>query len=430
MELSRRQFLERLVLAGVSASAAGAVLAACSDDKPKPGPQNLRGRIQVLTGFSGTHSTDQLAVQQALVEAFVRVNPDVGVDFIRAASPVEAAKRLTSLIDIGKPPDLVFPIDEAGMARFVDQEMWLDLRDRLRDDEVVVEDFPAPVQPAAKAEPYFGVDSKRIVGVPVGVHTTSLAYNADLFSRVGGPTPPGSSEPTWRLDTTFLDTARRLTSERSGQFGVGHFTPELSFLAYDGSYFDPVERRAGFASSEAAAGLQFARNLEHSHRVQAPEKDELAAWRAGKVGMIELCSCDAATVLNDLPFTAQLAALPAGPTRRPASIDVQLGAIVAESKQHDLAWRLLSYLSLDKDTAAKVADGFGLNPLAVAEADAGAATSARSGAWMPAFTKVRDLIDTAFSRVRAGTSPAEVLPTLQRDAQRAIDAWFKDNKLP
>jgi hypothetical protein len=240
------------------------------------------------------------------------------------------------------------------------------------------------------------------------------------------------------LETTFVETARALTIGSPGQFGAAHLSPALSFFGFGGHYYDPGTRTAAFDRPASVAGIQFAADLVRAQRVQIAPKDEQAAWRAGKVAMIELCSCEQGGPYTDVPFKWQLAALPAGSTRH-TPIDVQVGAIVKASKQHDLAWTLLKYLALD-DGAAKIAsDAFGLIPVRpLPDRGAGQAPwldavvvgSTEDTRWMPAFAVVHEMAAAAFGRVIDGAPAADQMTQLQRTAQRAIDDWFDDNKLP
>jgi ABC-type glycerol-3-phosphate transport system substrate-binding protein len=426
--LSRRQFL---------VASAGAALAACTkgNGKPRPGAKNLSGRIQVLT-VGGT--PPQLAAQQRLIEAYVHEHSDVGVDFIRTNTGAEARDRLDALLRLERPPDLVLPFSGEDVARLVDRDMWLDLRRYLRDADASLDDLPRVTQPVARMTAYYGDDSERVVGLPVGAHTSALACNVDLFTKAKVGLPPASlADQSWKLESTFLDTARRLTT--ADQFGVGRISPAASYFGFGGRYYDGAQKRAQFDRPAAVAGAQFAGDLVTRHHVQVPPASAVAAWRAGKVAMIELCSCELGTSLTDVPFRWQLAAMPAGPTTRHTRVDVQLGAIVAASTQDDMAWRLLRFLALDPAQAPKAAaDGFGaipVRPLGDARfpspwIDAVSSGSTAETDWLPAMGAVHDLVAKSFDQVLAGKPATEVMPKLQRDAQAAIDRWFDRNKLP
>ncbi len=377
--LTRREFVGRLLKLGLSASAAGAVLAGCirsEKSTPLPDVRGLKGRVQVLTGFGRGHGPDEAGVERALAEAFIRTRDDVGVDFIRAAGPAEARAKLSALVAAGAPPDLVLPIGIEGISRFVEHDTWLDLREFLDRDDLSLDPFLPQTARAAAARAYYGDDGGAVVGLPLGVHVDALACNLGLFSAAGLAPPPTSwNDGAWRLDRAFLDAARTLT-RRPGQFGIGRLSPATSFFAFGGHFYERRPRKVPFDSAAGRAGLQFAADLVHRHGVQ-PTKEQLTAlaggaadqheaerlaWRAGKVAMVELCSCEIAAH-GGVPFPWQAAAMPAGPARRFTALDVDLVAMTRVGRNHDLAWELLKFMTLDPAQERQVAtDAFGAIP--------------------------------------------------------------------
>lgn len=458
--LSRRQFIERALALGMSATAAGAFLAACTRSKKstkQPTRQKLRGRVQVLAGFGSAISPAQFAVQQALAEAFVRTNPDIGVDFIRATGPVEAADRLKALLELKSPPDLVLPIGMAGIAELVEQKVWLDLAPLLKSSKASTDGFLPVTEQASRVTAYYGEQSKVVVGLPIGVHDRVLAYNVDLFGKAKVSPPPTlwSDDKAGALDDEFLNAAKALTNDRAGQFGIGKLSPEVSLFGFGGELYDTTTRRVLLDSPGAAAGAQFAADLIGKHRVQPPLASAEAtatAWRSGKVAMIELCSCELGGPLGTgVPFTWKAIALPPGPARRFSPLDVEVGAIVAASKHPDLAWKLLEYLAMDPAHQRRFAvEAFSaipaltVNRQAFADAvtrerpevdgrvwiEGVAASSTANVSWIPGFAAVHERLSRGLTEVRDGAAASQVMPQVQKDAQAAVDAWFKKNKLP
>jgi hypothetical protein len=236
------------------------------------------------------------------------------------------------------------------------------------------------------------------------------------------------------------------------------------FFSFGGHFYNASKRRAEFDTPSAIQGAQFAGDLFGKYHVQptaaeltnltGPENkgnEEQAAWRAGKLAMIDLCSCEIGSPFGSkVPFAWKAAALPAGPGGRFGPLEVNVGAIVAGSTQHDLAWEVLKSFAVDPEHERQLAyGGFGALPALTANTDAFAAgtklvagmdpavwlaglpnASSEAGAWIPAFADIQTLFTAALVQITGGASASTVMAQLQRQAQAKIDAWFKTNKLP
>lgn len=489
--ISRRSFVEGALKLGLSATAAGALLAACggsSSSKKTTNPgqpatttaKALSGKVQVLVGFGTGNSPSQLPVQAALAAAFTQAHPNVSIDFLRVPGSSDAATKLTTLIAGGQPPDLVLPAGLFGISKFVDQDVWLDLRPYFDRDGISLDSFLPETATGARVTNYFGPNGKGIIGVPIDVHDHALAYNEELFSKAGVAPPPTSwSDSSWTLEGKFLDTARALTVDSAGkhpndagfnadkvtQYGLGNFFRETVFYDFGGHIYDDASRKAQFDKPGSIAGIQFASDLVNKHHV-LPSDTQIAtlgsgggkgneaqfAWLQGKLAMIDMCSCNIKTPYGtNVPFSWKPAALPAGPARRFGFLNLDVGAIVAASKDHDLAWEVLKFFTIDPTNESKLAfDSYGgvpplkANQGAFAEGikrdlpnvnpqvwlDGFPSASPENEAWWPAFAEVNDLIGKSFDSIMGGTAAATAMPQLQQAAQAKIDDWFKTHKLP
>ena len=471
--LSRRDFVIGALRLGLSVPAAGALLAACGgsdDDASSPATsapgRNLSGRVQILVGFGTGNSPAQIPVQDALAQAFMRANPNVTIEFVRVPTgSSDARTKLTTLIAGGTAPQLVLPAGLYGISLFVDKDVWLDLAPFFDRDGISLDRFLPETTTATHVPNYFGNNAKEIIGVPVGVHDHVLAYNEELFARAGVPPPPTSlGDSSWTLEGKFLDAARALTSGTS-QFGVGHFFREGVFYSFGGHMYDSGSRKAQFDTPASIRGIQFAADLVNRHRVQPSQtqvaslgagaekgNEEQFAWRNGKLAMIDMCSCDIKSPYGqNVPFTWKAAPMPAGPARRFGFLNLDVGAIVKASADHDVAWEVLKFFTIDPANERQLSYGsFGAIPPLKENRDAFAQgirqelpsvdpnvwieglayASPENEAWFPAFAEVNDLVGKAFDDVVGGRAASEVMPVLQRDAQARIDAWFRSNRLP
>jgi len=213
----------------------------------------------------------------------------------------------------------------------------------------------------------------------------------------------------------------------------------------------PTTSRAGGTTSATRPTTTTTRATTTTTAVAPAIDPALVAWRAGKVAMIEMCSCEIASAYGmDLPFPVGAAALPSGPARRFCRMEPSLAAIVAPSSQHQLAWEVLNYFAVNTTNERQLAyGGFGAMPALSANlASFGPSTKQATGvdasvwlaglseasaeidAWTPAFATVQSLISSALAKVAAGTPASTVMPQLQAQAQGQIQGWLKANKLP
>ncbi len=478
--LSRRQFVQGALALGLSTSGAAVLLTSChSKKKLAAPPKRLSGRVQILVGFNGGNSAAERQVEQVLAQTFIQAHPQVGIDIVRAASSATAETQLTTLIGRGSPPDVVLGIGQGALSRLVDRSTWLDLRPLLDRDGITLDRFMTETRAAASLTSYYGSTSKTVAGIPVGVHDHALAYNVDLFTRAGLAPPPDSwSDASWTVEGTFLTAAQTLTRDVGGrhpgqagfdanritQFGIARLRPQQIFYALGGHAYDARTRRALFSAAPSVAGAQLASDLVNRHHVQpSPAQlaklgptaetgiEERTAWRAGKLAMIDLCSCEINTPFgSQVPFRWKAGALPATPTGRLGSREIDLGAIVAASKSHDLAWEFLKFLAVDPVNEGEFAyQGLGAIPAMSTNVDAfvqGVAqtpgvdarpwiaglesSSSENDAWIPAMAEVQTLMTAALDQVVGGSPASEVMPLLQQHAQAKIDAWFQTHKLP
>lgn len=493
-QLSRRQFVQRALSLGLSATSAGALLAGCnsgssstpqarasSSSSPSSSTKSLTGNVQILVGFGTGNSPEQAQVQTALAEAFMREQPGVKIDFLRVPGSSDARTKLTVLIAGGQPPDLVMPAGLYGISLFVDQNIWLDLGPMLDRDGLTLQNFIPETVAATRVPNFYGKNSTSVIGIPVGVNDHALVYNTALLEKAGIAAPPTSwSDDSWQLTGSFLDTAKALTRDNKGRssgeagfdrdniatYGLGHYFRESIFYAFGGHLYDPSSRKAQFDTPESIAGIAFAADLVNRYSVQPSQtqvaalgagggtgNEEQFAWRSGKLAMIDMCTCDIRSPFGtDVPFTYKAAALPAGPSRRFGFLNLDVGAIVQASKNQDLAWEVLKYFTYDPAVERKLSFGsYGAIPPLQQNKDAFAtginkelpevtpevwleglpSSSPENESWFPAFAEVNDLVGKTFDDIVGGKSTAaQAMPTLQKSAQGKIDEWFQTHKLP
>ncbi len=429
----------------------------------------------MLVGFGTGNAPDQIRVQEELAKAF-EASGGSSIAFRRIPDSDAAQRQLGVLIAAGTPPDIILPTGVYGISLYLDQNIWLDLHPMLQAANVDLGLFVDGAVAAAKAPNYYGPDSDVIVGLPDGVFTHTIAYSKDLFAAAGLEEPPHQwNTAGWDYDA-LLTVTKALTLDSSGrsaaesgfnaddivQFGLGHWDTGLMALGYGAEKYDPQSRRLLLDSPENIAGTQFGADLVNVHHVLASDQlaagvaagaddPQLAAWKSGKIAIIDMCGCDLQTFGLDNPFEWDVAAWPKGPERLVSTLNLDVGAIVAASDQSDAAFEALKFLLVDPANARRLSTkGYGaMSPL---RSEQGAFLeelkpdfpgvdlqvfleafpySVNQEGWFPAFTQVGDLGGQYLDPVALGQSTAaEQLPLYQQTAQKLVDRWFQENELP
>jgi len=264
--LTRRQLIVGALRLGLSVSGAAALLDACGSGNSgvqgssgtKAASGRLSGTVQVLVGFGGGNQPNQVMVQQALAQAFMRTHSDVTVNFLRVTgSSSNAATKLTTLIAGGAAPDIAIPVGVYGISLFVDQGVWLDLAPFLSRDGISLTHFLPAALSAVHVPNYFGQNSSVVIGMPTGVNDHALAFNEELFSKAGVAPPPSSwTDASWTLEPggKMLESAIALTHDSKGrnpgqagfdpssivQFGLANFFREAVYYDFGGHIYDPI----------------------------------------------------------------------------------------------------------------------------------------------------------------------------------------------
>lgn len=173
----------------------------------------------VVTWFVGLGTgtnEDQIAAQNAVVEAFNASQSEIRLEIVLAASNQVAADTLSTLIAGGTPPDIVGPVGFSGANAFSGQ--WLDLAPLA---EAVGYDL------AQYPESLVGLyqTSEGLIGIPFAVFPSLMFYNADLFDEAELNYPPAEfgvpyvmpdgTEVEWTWDTV-AEISRILTVDSNG----------------------------------------------------------------------------------------------------------------------------------------------------------------------------------------------------------------------
>jgi len=472
--LTRRELLRRLAYAAPAVTFGPALLAGCGNDNPSSDPSD-KAMLDVLVGFGTGNAPDQIPTQEELAKAFA-AGGGSEISFRRIPDGDEAQRQLGVLIAAGTPPDIILPTGVFGISLYLDEKVWLDLAPMLKAAKVNLDMFSDAAIASAKVPNYFGANSDVVVGLPAAVFTHTIAYNKDLFAAAGVEEPPHKWNASGWDYNALLEMTKKLTLDGKGrnaadpaftpddivQYGLGHWDTGLMALGYGAQKYDPKSRRLLLDSADNIAGTQFGADLTNRHHVlvndqlaagvaSGADDPQLAAWKSGKIAIIDMCGCDLQSYGADNDFAWDVAAWPKGPKKLVSTLNLDVGAVVAASKQPEQAFEALRYLLLDPANAGKLAtDGYGAMSPLTDEQDKfvdqlkadfpdidlqlfldALPFSVNQEGWFPAFTEVGDIGGEFLDPIALGeATAAEQLPKYQQAAQKLVDRWFEENELP
>lgn len=479
MLLTRRQLLARSAWLAPALVAGPGLLTGCSSAK-SPSPTKgkaakVTGDAKVLVGFGTGNDPTQMPAQEALAKAFARDHKGASVTFNRVPGSDAAQQKFTVQLAAHNPPDVVLPIGIFGISTFLDKNVWLDLSAYLSASGVKLDDFQKPAARAARAVAYYGDSSKKVIGIPSGMFTHAVGYNKDLFARAGVEEPPHEWDTAdWTYDK-LLEVATKLTRDGKGrtpdqagfdphdikQFGLGHWDTGIMNLGYGSRSYDPKTRKVLFDTAEQIEGMQAGIDLTSKHHVLATDQlaaavaagasdPQQGAWQAGKIAMVDMCSCDLPSYGTGNKFKWDVAAWPKGPKRTVATLNLDVGAIPAASAHHDLSWAVLrDFLTVPHNERTLATRGYGAIPVLKSESpafvdyirgqfpgidlkvfiDAIPYCTPETEEWYPAFSEIGGL-STLQPLYDGKVSAAEILPKYQKEAQALVDKWFATHTLP
>jgi ABC-type glycerol-3-phosphate transport system substrate-binding protein len=162
--------------------------------------------------------------------------------------------------------------------------------------------------------------------------------------------------------------------------------------------------------------------------------------------MVDLCSCELPGYGDVTGFKWDVAAMPKGPKRAFNFLNVDVGSLIRQGKDHETAWDVLRFMTLDEPNASHLqVDSYGAIPARIESLpafkeglagrfpginvqvflDAIPHAGGDNEDWIPNYAQVRTLQNAAFDRILKGEATADdELPRLQAAAQKAIDEWL------
>jgi multiple sugar transport system substrate-binding protein len=294
------------------------------------------------------------------IKKFTNENPNVQIEAIHVDS-LSFGQKLKTMIAGGTPPD-VFYLDIEDFAGLAARGELLQLDDYLnRDkDEVKPEDFfEAPFNEFR----YKG----RLYGIAKDFTTLVLYYNMNLFDKYNVAYP----NDNWTWDD-FLNAAKKLTKDVDGDGKVDIYGFVLEtwanwwrnwVYANGGTFFDKdgnfVLGKPGYIEKNAEA-IQFLADLINVHKI-APSIMAARDFGSGDAMFVDGRAAMSAygrwvtlRYRDITKFKWNVAQMPKGKGGRASTLFTVAYCIHAKSKNPELAWKLVKFLSspeVQKDVA-------------------------------------------------------------------------------
>jgi multiple sugar transport system substrate-binding protein len=278
---------------------------------------------------------------QTVFNDFSAQNPGVTINYVQQ-SPQDYRERLQAALDKGEGPDLF---------RF--HNSWVPMLkkhlDSLPSSVMTTTDYNQIFYPVAQTDLK---SSSSYFGIPLMIDGLGLYYNQEILSKAGKNPPT-----TWQEART-LATELTITDE-SGQIqqagialgtttNVDHWSDIIGLMLLQNGA-DPAKPNSQLAQDAIAFYQLFLADGIWDKTLP----NSTYAFAIGKVAMILAPSWRAHEITNinpDIKFT--IAPVPQLPNTKVAWASYWVEGVSSQSKNKDLAWQLLKYLS-EKETLRK-----------------------------------------------------------------------------
>lgn len=314
----------------------------------------------VFMGWSGHLERE---IYESVIQQFEREHPGVKVD-VQYVDPADFTNRLVSMIAAGTAPDVFYvPLD-----RFAD---WAAAGGVLLDLVPYAEkDRELPLKTIwPMGINLYRFDGQRVgrgnqlLAMPKDLGPWAMVYNADLYDEAGVRTPPADKPLLWPEAVSLW---RKLTRDKNGDgtpdvWGMAGwplgFPVEGAIWSNGADYLSPDLTRVTADAPEFTEAVQWVANLSLVEKVATPPlSDNWNWWLQGKIATFYMGPWDQAFFWNNLKFRWDIAPWPASPRTKESR--TWLGSmgigVAANTKNPQLAYELVKYLTMDKEAQTKL----------------------------------------------------------------------------
>ena len=459
-----------LITACSGGNAASSAAAASGTPEPTGPPVEIKWYCCLGTGDDKT----QLPIEAKVVDDFNKSHPHIKLVFDHVAYS-GARDAFATRLASGTPPDVVGPVGVGGAEAFRGQ--WLDLA------SLIAKNHYDLTQYGQGAVDFYKVAGQGQIGIPFAVYPSELYYQPDMFDEAGLNYPPqkygdkykmpDGSMVDWNYDTV-RQIAMKLTVDSANKDATqaGFDPKKIQQYGFEPQRDDLRGMGAYFGAGKLAA--------DDNKTVQIPEgwaqgwkwiydgmfKDHFImtnsvykstafngggyAFNSGKVAMQENFLWNVCCV-TDAGGNWNLAAIPSNNGKTTAVFNADTFRITKESKHPDEAFTVLTYLLGDASKTllnaysafpARTADQADFFTGLEAQKDSKGkpvyppnvdwkvavdgiqyADNPNFEAWMPAYNKSLDLLQTKLTRWTStpGLNMDQEITTLKTQLQAIWD---------
>ena len=412
-----------------------------------PAPVQLAPvEIRVLVPFDTKDRPGQSVVLAELADGFVRREPNVDVRYTRLLPTAETRQELAGLFGTGSRPDVMLPATTESLHAFLHDGAWLEIAPLARRDQFDTSDFEPAALAVARGASFWGADSERLVGVPLGVSVTVVALRREALVSAGLALDDLAAG--WSLQQ--LNEAAGAARAADRPWGVAGWEPFALLRAFGAREIDVGRTRVTLTEGAYLEAVQswqddiFVRKLTPNLLERAAAGGVAKLWVEGalnfRVDRLDAVPAFAAQT----SFEWVLAPAPRGPAGSASMLAVDLALVVARTANPEAAGRWVSYIAEPGDNAARMSQAFGLVPARPSDRERyrnalvdqlGSGVFAlpsqilpdgvRGDECMPRQPEIRgNVIRPALRRIESGVAVAAELGTAQAAAQALVDAWL------
>lgn len=393
--MTRRQFMQRAMAAGLSASAAGALLAACGSKASGTSGSNSGKTLHVLAAHNNSYPTQQAQWFQQISSEFKKATGATLAWDTWSSSSEEQTKLQTSIVS-GSGPDVFVlgstfnPTAQAtGGFHVLSSSDWQAVggESRFFKQQLTMS----------------GSSPDKLIAVPFVMRPFAMVYNTDMFKKAGISSPP----TTW---TDYVDAAKKMTDSSAGVYGTTlspsdsfdpwkiwwHFTKQLG-----GAYLSKDMKTAQLNSPQVVQAVQFWFDWAVKYHIVDPNSmswkatEAHAAFANGKAAMLIMIdpsirpSLDSGVVKGKYAF-APMPTVPYGMSQMPSGgvpvetiVSGDYYGITTYSQVKDLALKFINLVT-EKQHQIQYTQTFGDLPTNVSAANQLASQSAQTKAFVQA----------------------------------------------
>lgn len=323
--------------------------------RPMRAEQALRpGQIVLRVLHWGDKGED--AIVRGMIESFEKQNPDVRVIRTNTGSPAQLATKLQTMLASGEPPDLFYlPFEKVAaiasnnVLEDIEPFVQRDVAANVKDAPDLADYFPATLNAFRYDAKTRSVGRGSLLGLPKDFTGVGFYYNKTLFDQAGVAYP---SKDGWTWDE-FIDAARKV-GKLDGCHGAEVVTWESMMRIYLFTHgldvTTPGWQQFRLTEPAVVEALDKLRGWFQEGRTLLSAKTQLETGQvpflSGKIGMAGPFGRWQVPLYRTITdFEWDFAPMPHAAGQQPANGVLTVAwAMAKDSRNKDVAWRLMKYL--------------------------------------------------------------------------------------